>query len=136
MMDIALKSEMYATSQVDSSSTGIILNVGTMKGENEIHEDNNLLISQNAKLTSGGDMNLSTKTTAHMDARSTYSGSYSVFGEEEAEAHNLYWRNQNINLEDGVTASAGGQLSIISDLGTEDTIDVYHLKQTKPDIWD
>ena len=128
-MDIALKSEMDATSKVDSSSTGIILNVGTMKGENEIHEDNNLLIGQDVKLTSGGDMNLSAKTTAHMDARTNYSGSYSVYGDEEAEALNLYWRNQNINLEDGVSANAGGQMSIISDLGTDDTVET-HAKET------
>ncbi|MBR2571410.1 MAG: hypothetical protein IKE30_04710 [Clostridia bacterium] len=124
-MDIALKSELNATSKVDSSSTGIILNVGTMRGRNEIHEDNSLLIGQDAKMTSGGDMNLSAKTTAHMDARSTYSGSYSVFGDEKAEAHNLYWRNQDITLQNGVKANAGGRMSIISDLGTDDTVETH-----------
>ena len=124
-MDIALKSELNTTSKVDSSSTGIILNVETMKGRNEIHEDNNLLIGQDVKLISGGDMNLSAKATAHMDARSTYSGSYSVFGKDKAEALNLFWRNQSINLEDGVSANVGGQMSIVSDLGTDDTVETH-----------
>ena len=128
-MDIALKAEMNATSKVDSSSTGLVLNVGTMKGRNEIHEDNDLLVGENTKMTSGGDMSLIAKTTAYMDARSTYSGTYSVFGQTQAEAQNLYWRNQNLSLANGVTATAGGTMSILSDLGTEDGIET-HAKET------
>ena len=128
-LNIMLNAVLNATSKVDAGSTGLVLNVGTMKGKNEIHEDNDLLIGENTKLTSGGYMGITAKTTATMDARSIYSGTYSVWGQTQAEAENRYWRNQTISLANGVTAEAGEMMNIVSDLGTGDTIET-HAKET------
>lgn len=124
-LNIMLNAVMNAKSNVDSSGTGLVLNVGTMKGKNEIHEDNDLLIGENTKLTSGGYMGITAKTAASMDARSIYSGTFSVWGQTQAEAENRYWRNQTISLANGVKAESGGMLNIVSDLGTGDKIETH-----------
>ncbi|MBR0407691.1 MAG: hypothetical protein IJI53_06615, partial [Clostridia bacterium] len=121
-MSIYARDYITAKSIMQNESKGIILNVAVMKGENYLTENMMLDIGDNTKLTSGGKMEITTQSTANMDARTEYKNeSYGVIGAASSTAINQTNRQVRLQLHDGMSASAD-YMDIWSRLGENDHI--------------
>ena len=121
-LSMTAQSNMTNKSEVNSSSTGLLLNVATMKGYNEVSENISLLIGSRAKLNSGADMLIKAGSKANLRTRSDYAGSWSLIGGQRAESYNKATRTMEVSMADDMTATAGGKLEVTADLGTGDDI--------------
>ena len=115
--DLAVTSQndYWATSIMESKSTGILLNVGEMKGVNTVNEKNAVLIGDNSRLEAQkGVASIFAMTDATVDTETEYKGSFTVIGENGATAITNMVRQQEITLGKNVNIVSGGELRIKS----------------------
>jgi hypothetical protein len=122
-MQLYTRSEAKAKSEMLNESKGVVLNVVTMKGENYLTEKQTVLIGEGSKLTSGGDLRITARSTANMSGKTEYKNeAYGIIGAESVKAFNQINRNQTVILEDDVTAKGAGTMEISSRMGVDDNI--------------
>jgi hypothetical protein len=68
-MDVLSQTDANAKSNFEASGMSLLVNAGTMRGENNVDDTNRLSIGKGAALKSGGDMSIRVDSTAKADAR-------------------------------------------------------------------
>ena len=115
-----------AVSILEADGLGLVLNAGTMKGENYIHETNSLLVGKYSKLTAEDGISLQTNSSVRSHARSVYRGGFGIIGTKAIKADTEVDRDVSIIMGSDVTIDVRkGGLDIQSNAGRGDSIETY-----------
>ena len=122
-LNVASGTDAKAISKLDADGLGLILNSGTMKGENHVHEVNSLMVGKESKLISGGDISLSVDSKTDADAQTEYNGGFGIIGKMGIYADSEIDRDAAILIKDNATIeAANGSVNIASIIGKNDRI--------------
>ena len=112
-----------AVSILNADGLGLILNAGTMKGENYIHDTNSLLVGRYTSLTADDSISLQTNSSAGTFAQTDYQGGFSLIGGKSIDANTEVDRDVSIAMGNDVTIEVRkGGLDIQSIVGSNDSI--------------
>ena len=123
--------EHNAASTVDGASVGIALNLNSMKGENTIHDENNIdlgkevilrsVIPEGAPSTNRGNIGLYANTSTHANARTDMTGG-GIVESTTVKAFNTITRNARINIGKEAAILSAGDLRLHLNNGLDDNI--------------
>ena len=127
---ITSKSRDDANSEVKGESIGVALNVNIMRGQNTIHDENNVDIGQYAKLetlkTEGldktGNIRVSVDVASEATAKTDMTGKSLLLEGTTVMARNTFTRNARISVGDYAAIRSAGQLRLHLDNGSSDAI--------------
>ena len=124
-MDVLSQTEAGAKSNFESKGMALLVNAGTMKGENNVDDTNQLTIGKGAALQSGGDMNIRVDSTAKADARTKFNADYGIYGGQTVRANNKLTRTVGLVVDEGASLSSDGNLTLSSIIGKGDSMETH-----------
>ena len=104
-----------AESKLQSSSVGFAMNYNTAKGENEVHQMNNVDFVNGAQVTAKKNVVVQAYQTTRANAETKYDGKGGVFSGNTAKAENTIDRIVRINVDKNVKLTAtNGFMKLLS----------------------
>ena len=121
-LNIDARSHSKGTSKVDATQVGLGFNLNHMKGENTIHEENNIDIGTAANLWAKGSMNISNASSVEAEGITDLNGGGLIDG-TAAFADNAIYRYMRLNVGDSTHLTSDvGSINLKTISGAEDKI--------------